>query len=171
MKLRTEEVLLKEHEECFEFVLHQDRIAWELISIYLAIQVGLISGISILFGTGKSAIATAALQAFVVMGSLVSFIWFFILYRNKLWRDVWQLKCLQIEKELKQCGVAISILKTFYDVLEHKYKLVKVNEEVRREPLSVLEKLPTLGVITWSMPAIGFGWIITYLVTLGLSIL
>ena len=171
MKLRTEEVLLREHEKCFEFVLHQDKIAWELISIYLAIQIGLISGISILFSTTKSATATAALQAFVVMGSLVSFIWFFILYRNKLWRDVWQLKCLQIEKELKQFGIEISLLKTFYDVLEHEYKLVKVHEEIKREPLSILEKVPTLSVITWSMPAIGFGWIIVYLVTHGLGIL
>lgn len=162
---------MREYEKCFDFVLHQDRIAWELISIYLAIQIGLISGIAILYSTGKSMIATTAFQAFFVMGSLISFIWFFILYRNKLWRGIWQLKCLQIEKELKKAGIAIGIINTFYDVLEHKYKLVKVREEIRREPLTALEKFPTLSIITWGMLAIGFGWIIVYLLTYILSIL
>ena len=171
MNLKPEEILLREYEKCFDFVLHQDRIAWELTSIYLAIQIGLISGISILFSSGKTVTSTAPFQVFVILGTLVSFTWFLILYRNKLWRSIWQLKCLQIEKELKKLGFAVDILTTFYDVLESKYKLVKVGKEIRREPLSVLEKFPTLSVITWIMPVIGFSWVVIYLVIHGIGIL
>jgi len=170
IKLRIDEVLLRQHEMCLEFTLHQDRIAWQLISIYFAIQVGLISGIVILYTAGISQIITTVFLVLFVMGSLVSLIWFFILYRNQLWRDIWQLKGLQIENELKEMGIRLSIFKTFYDVLEHRYKLVKFHEEVRHGSLSLLEKLPTLTAITWSMLVIAAAWIVLYLIIQSLGI-
>ncbi len=164
------EALVREHRMCFEFVLHQDRIAWQLISIYFAIQVGLISGIVIVYASNIASPALVYVVLFA-LGSLVNLVWFLILHRNKLWRGIWQLKCLQIENDLKQMGVRLSVLQTFYDVLENKYRLVKINGKVKARPLTFLEQFPTLSVITWSMLVIALSWIVAYLLFHSLRVL
>ena len=70
-KLGSEEILLREYEKCFDFVLHQDRIAWELTSTYLAVQIGPISDISILFSSGKTVTSTTPFQVFVMLGGTI----------------------------------------------------------------------------------------------------
>jgi hypothetical protein len=93
-------VRLSQYEKTVDLYVHEDRVAWDLVSIYMVVQVGLISAVAALFVAFKSYLGTFRFVFLFLAGFFYSFLWFFAFWRSLMWRQNWYLAGLRIEREL-----------------------------------------------------------------------
>jgi len=58
------EVLLKEHEELVSLYIHESKIKWNLVSVYIVLSVGLVSAVTALIDIGR--MGAASFLCFIV---------------------------------------------------------------------------------------------------------
>jgi hypothetical protein len=119
-----EDVLLREYEKIVDLFISEGRIAWELVSIYVALQVGLISGVVVLL-SNKAPWFLFQTLFFLALAS--SIVWFFMQYRAKMWRDNWLLAGLRMERRLKARGL----------VFDPEFSIFEIENRVRRHKLAL----------------------------------
>jgi hypothetical protein len=96
----SEDALLRQYVKTVDLYMHEDRIAWELVSIYLALQVGIVSAIALLFTQYEAYLGTFRYALLFFAGGVSSLFFFFALYRSLMWRENWYLAGLRIERQL-----------------------------------------------------------------------
>ena len=93
---------IAEYEKVIDLWVSEGRVAWELVSIYIAVQAGLASVFALLYTQyphdSKSLIFSLIFLA--VVGVVSSFAWLFILYRARMRRENWFCLALRMEREL-----------------------------------------------------------------------
>lgn len=99
----NEQALLREYEKVVGLFTSEDRTAWELVSIYWVIQVGLISAL-VLTLEKFTVIEILRYRWFIfLIGGVVSLAWFFIQCRSHMWRENWLNFGLDLERQLNKC--------------------------------------------------------------------
>lgn len=157
--MNPEEALLREYEKAIDLFMFEVRLAWELVSIYFAIQIGLVSAFVIL-QTQKPAFAEPSWNLVLFLaGSLSSFTWFFILHRSAMWRKSWLLEGLKIERELKDRGLTLDIFKTERLMREEGLALELFDNKIRFRKRHLHEKIGALSPTHSAMLVLGFGWL------------
>lgn len=144
--------LIEEHKELVNLYIHQDTLAWHVVYLYFFIIGTLASAIVI---STSSSIANNSEQEISLyisilgfFGMLVSILWFFILYRNKIYREAIINAALFIEKEItKRLGDEDLIFNTLglTTVAIWNKKILKPNGMFRK--ISILERFPSLKII------------------------
>jgi len=157
----VEEALLREYEKVADLFMSESRTAWELLSIYMIVQVGLVSAIVVLLSEGVS-VTPFGYPILFPAGSLFSFAWFFMFYRNKMWRDNWFLLGLRTERQLRDRGIVLDIFQTEH-LGREKLALELFDEEIRYRNQRWHEKIGGLRVAHYAMFAVGVVWFMLFL--------
>jgi hypothetical protein len=111
-----ENALLREYEKVIDLWIGEDRSAWELVSIYMAVQGGLASVSALLYTQSSHDLASLRYLAVFLIGAVSSFAWFFILWRAKMRRENWFLVGLATEQELADRRVKFYLTNQFHSL-------------------------------------------------------
>jgi hypothetical protein len=96
-------VLLSQYEKTVDLYMHEDRLAWELVSIYIVAQVGLVSAVAALLVTSSEhSVGTLRYYFLFLAGTFSSLAFFFALWRSRMWRQNWYFAGLRIERQLAE---------------------------------------------------------------------
>lgn len=113
-----EEILLKEHDVLIRLYMHEDKVFWNLSSLFVAVNVGLATVFAMIvswphsaYGLFENAFSTMTLVATV--GLLANLIGVALFSKNNFHRQKWLSKALNIENEMKRNGRTIEILEGF----------------------------------------------------------
>ena len=173
--LDTDDILIREYEKIVDLFISEGRAAWELISIWGVIQVGLISGFILFYTSIPASIQGNNLGdirylifSFAGVGS--NFLWFFMQCRSKMWRENWLLAGLKLERQLR-IGERIIDNGNCYSIFEverlvtKKKQTLELSEdpcthqqEIRYRDQKWREKIGALKLAHWSMVLLGIGW-------------
>lgn len=155
-----EEALLREYEKIVDLFMNESRVAWELVSIYMAVQMGLLSALVITLSRGIPLLTLGYWWMFLLLaGAISSFAWFFMLYRNKMWRDNWLLEGLRLERQLRSRDITLNIFELEHFVKERKFALEWFKDEVRYRNQRWHERIGSLRVARYAMLVLGFLWL------------
>ena len=104
------EMLLKEHEELVSLYIHESKVKWNLISVYIALSVGLVSAVTVLIQ--REEIARLGAASFLCfMGFLFSCVSALLFKRNQDQTSEWIDKGIEVEKTLKEIALTIGLFK------------------------------------------------------------
>jgi len=164
-----ERVLLEEHREILDFLLSESRIAWELVSIYIVVQVGLGSIIAVLLSRDSGFSFPVNSSVFLV-GFLSSLLWVFMMYRSKLRRKHWLYAGWKLEWQLRDRGLALDVFEKEYYVSEKKLAFeffeFEDKKEIRWRNQGWHERIGALRAAHWIMIGLTIFWFILLLVSL-----
>lgn len=153
--IREEELLFEEYKKIVDLLMHEDRLAWELVSIYIALQIGLISALII---TNSFQI----LLAIGVIGAFSSFIWWLVLNRSRIWRENWFLAGLGIERQSRE-KLMVDSKHDIFEIMSHATRKGEVLEmfdnEIRYRRIHPWEKT-ALKYLHHSMFLLLIVWVI-----------
>jgi hypothetical protein len=165
--MTTEEraALLEEYEKAIDLWIAEGRSAWELVSIFMVVQVGLISVLVLLYNQASGSMGSIRFLLVSLAGVISSFAWFFILYRARMRRENWFFLGLRMERRL-----FISRRFRIFAV-EHAVRIEKKaleyfrnDDEIRFRDQRYFEKAGALRVAHWSTFVIGIGWLILLII-------
>ena len=151
-----EEILMCEYEKVVDMWAHEDKAAWELVSIWVVLQVGLISAVSVLY-VQKVSWNAPALGILFVAGAITNFAWVFILYRAKVRRNNWFCIGLEFERHLNGEN-RFGIFEIERRVIEEETTLELYNGTVRERHLRFYEKSGALKFVHYGMFLMLIGW-------------
>jgi len=153
---------IAEYEKALDLWDSEGRVAWELVSIYVAVQAGLASVFALLYNQYKS--LTISLIILAGAGALSSFAWLFILYRARMRRENWFFLGLRMERQL---------------FIDHRFHIFEVENAVRRDSCALklsrcshpreeiafrdqrwYEKSGALRIAHLATPFVGVVWIV-----------
>lgn len=174
--LDHQDALFREYEKTIELWIDEGRSAWELVSIYMAVQVGLASVFAFLFTQNSPNFGSLRYSSVFLAGIFSSLAWFLILYRARMRRENWFFLGLRMERELRDRGV-------FRD-RDHRFNIFEVENAVRNKRLALesfkdrcckeeeirfrhqrwYEKLGALWLAHVSISVIGIVWLILFAV-------
>ena len=159
----TEEALLREYEKVVDLFKSELRLVWELVSIYMLVQVGLFSTIAVLLSEGKP-FTPFGYPLLFPAGAISSFAWFLMLYRSKIRRDNWFLVGLRTERRLRNSGITLDIFQTEFRVKEDKLALeyFKSEDIIRFRNLRWFERIGAVRVAHYAMLFVGIVWLTVF---------
>jgi hypothetical protein len=158
--MTVEEALLREYEKTVDLFIGEDRIAWELVSIYMAVQIGLASAVVVIYTKELGNLSVIGFRIFCLAGFVSSLAWFFIQYRSKMWRENWLLTGLKIERELKDRGIRLDLFETEYRIRKKIVALELFDDKIRYRQQYLHERIGALRVAHYSMFVLGIIWLV-----------
>lgn len=161
----SEEGLLREYERTIELFLGESRIAWQLVSIWVVVQVGLGSAVA-LFYTQQTVSGSFGYLVLLFSGMLSNLAWIVIQYRAKMWRENWLLYGLRLEKQLHQLGINVNIFGFEQKVREKMIALEYFDSQVRERDQRLREKFGALRISHFAMLIVFALWLILLLASL-----
>jgi hypothetical protein len=147
-----------EYQKVVDLWAHEGKIAWDLISVWAVLQVGLGSAVSLLYVQHVPWRAPALFTLFIA-GAIVNFAWIFIIYRAKMRRENWFCLGLEYERQLNGSD-RFGIFEIERRVREGKKALELYNGSVRERRLSLSEKAGALKVVHFGVFLMLAVWII-----------
>lgn len=117
------EALLKEHEELIGLYTHESKIKWNLISVYVALNVGLVSAVVVLI-QNKTIERIEAVSFLCLMGSLFSFATALMFKRNRYRISEWVREGIKVEKVLMEKASTLELFKICESFLEKQIKIL-----------------------------------------------
>lgn len=96
--------LFHEYKAMIDLFISENRTAWELVSIYIALQAGLLSAFALVFVQQTQHVKTIAYLIISLTGAISSGAWAMMQSRSRMWRSNWLLAGLQIERTLSAKG-------------------------------------------------------------------
>lgn len=117
------EVLLKKHEELVSLYVNESKIKWNLISVYVALSVGLVSAVAVFFQYSPIE-RIGAVSFLCLMGSLFSFAGALMLKRNKDRTSKWVDEGIKVEKALREKALTLELFKICKGFLEKEIKIL-----------------------------------------------
>jgi len=157
--MSAEDALLREYEKIVDLFMNESRIAWELVSIYMAVQGVLLSALVITLSRGVHLLTLGYWWLGLFLGGAVSsFAWFFLFYRSKMWRANWLLKGLRLERQLRNRGLTLNIFELEHCVRTEKSALEYFKGEVRYRSQRWYERIG-LGAAHCAMLVLGLIWL------------
>lgn len=117
------EALLKEHEELIGLHTHESKIKWNLISVYVALNVGLVSAVVVLI-QNKTIEIIGAVSFLCLMGSLFSFATALMFKRNRYRISEWVREGTKVEKVLMEKALTLELFKICESFLEKQIKIL-----------------------------------------------
>jgi hypothetical protein len=143
--MSTQNALLREYEKVVDLFLSEGRTAWELVSIWVVIQVGLGSAVALLHAQNISWGSDAYL-ILLFSGAISSLLWFLVQCRAKMWRENWLFYGLRLERWLNQTGLTLGIFEFECKVREGKRALELFDDKVRERGQNMWESLGALRI-------------------------
>lgn len=110
------EILLKEHEELVSLYMHESKIKWNLISVYIALSVGLSSAVVLLIQEEIRRIGAVSFLCF--MGFLFSYTGALLFQRHDNRISKFFDKGIEIERVLKEKQLTLEVFKICRSSLE-----------------------------------------------------
>lgn len=159
-----EEMLFRQYEKIVDLFMSESRTAWELVSIYVGIQIALFSAIALIFIQQASHAKTIAYIIVSLAGIISSLAWVLIQYRAKMWRDNWLLAGLRIERELANEGKKFLenhlVIFGFENLVREKKQALELfGEEIRYRNQRWHEKLGALRLPHIAMHVLTVVWL------------
>lgn len=118
------EVLLKEHEELVSLFVHESKIKWNLISVYVALSVGLVSAVGVLIQR-EEIYRIGAVSFLCLMGSLFSFAGALLLQRNQQRTSKWVEEGIRVEKALEEKALTLQLFEICKSLLKRELKILR----------------------------------------------
>lgn len=134
----NEDALMCEYEKIVDLWAHEGKMALDLASIWVALQVGLGSAIALLY-VQKATWGSLGYLFFFVAGLLTNIAWFFMLSRARVRRDNWSLLGLRLERQLADVA-RLSIFETESALHEQKIALELFEGTIRERRVQWWEK-------------------------------
>jgi len=154
----------REYEKVVDLWAHEGKVAWDLISVWAILQVGLGSAVSLLYVQPVSWRAPALVTLFII-GAIVNFAWIFIIYRAKMRRENWFCLGLEFERQLN-VSASFGIFEIERRVREEKTALELYKGTVRERHLRFSEKAGALRVVHIGVFVMLAVWIILIAIAL-----
>jgi len=161
----AEEPLLREYEKTVDLFMSEDRTAWELVSIWIVLQVGLFSAFALLLSQQVRWGSIGYLILFSA-GAITSLAWGFMQFRSKMWRENWLLFGLTLERQLKERCIMLNIFEFEHLVREEGIALEFFEGEIRRRNQAWWERIGALRLPHWAMFISAFVWFVLFLFSL-----
>jgi hypothetical protein len=162
ISLDAEDALVREYQITAELFMNESRISWELVSMWIVLQGGLISAVVLL----HSVHATWGSSGYLILfsaGTVSSFAWGLMQYRAKMWRDNWLLFGLRLERQLKERNIPLQIFGFEHLVREKKKVLELFDDEIRERNLRLQERFGALKLPHGAMFVLAVVWFILIL--------
>jgi len=162
----TEEALLREYEKIIDLFMFQSREAWELVAIYMAVQIGLASAIVLLLSSERLASVSFGFSILFLAGAISSLAWGVMQYRNLMWRMNWLLAGLRLERQLNESGIMVNIFETERLAREEKKVLEFFEGKIRFRYQRWWERIGMLRLVHYAMLVLAILWFILFLASL-----
>jgi len=153
MRMNEEEVLLKERDVFIRLYIHEDRVCWNLISLFVAVNVGLASAFAAIVSWQNiqfNLLLTISVVALV--GFVANLMGVALFYRNKIYRKSRLSDVLTIENKMKEKGITVETV----EVCEEKILNSEENRFLkwlkRRGNLDKAHRWPFAIAIIWLIP-------------------
>lgn len=114
------EILLNKHESLVSLYIHQNKIGWNLISVYVALNVGLATVAATVIKR------MPALVFLCILGCLCSFFGARLFQRHQRQISEWVLEGVKVEKALKEKALTLDLFEKCKSFLEEKTKIQNV---------------------------------------------
>jgi hypothetical protein len=176
-KLLSElEWLRLQYNNAIELFMGENRISWELVSIYLLVQVGLVSAVAVLFTLPSSRLGNIRFMVIFTVGAASSVVWYFIHSRSRMRRENWMLVALKNERRLAQ----------LHYVRDREFGIFEIEDSCRNEGLALelfkrdcqsrgeirlrrqrwTEKHGALKLIHWGMLVVALIWLVLLMLSI-----
>lgn len=107
--MNDEEILIKEHEELIQLFIHEDKLAWDLISYFIVVNIGILSVMAVLLSQ-NSVFSQFIFVALSVVGGVFGLFWFTVRRRSEKHRNLVRDKTREIEAQLKNVFIKFDAL-------------------------------------------------------------
>jgi len=163
--MSNERAGLLEYEKTVDLFMSEGRIAWELVSIWMVLQVGLGSAI-VLLHVQRATWGSIGYSILFSAGAISSLAWGFMQFRSKIWRENWLLYGLRLERELNARDMRLNLFEFEHRVRKKRIALGLVNNEIRERNQRWYEEIGALRLAHWGMFVLAIVWFIFLLLNL-----
>ncbi len=151
-----------EYEKIIDLFINENRTSWELVSIYLVVQIGLLSVGVVLYTNAYHNISNLKYLFLFITGAVSSFVWFLMQSRARMKRENWYYAGLRIEKRLGDSDILhdsrFCVFEIERQARDGKLALELFENEVRFRKQRLQERIGALGLAHWAMPIWGLIW-------------
>ena len=154
--MNTEEALVEKYKQLLAFYLHEDKLAWDLVYIYIGINSALVSALAIILSTKGT--STTIMYMLCFGGVIINLAMGLILNRNRVHHDSLRFQAGIVEKMLEKMGLSFQMFRT--EELIRKEKKVLKSDEGEYRKLKFWERIPSLVLIRSSVITTVAFWVV-----------
>lgn len=147
-------VLLKKHAELVSIYMHQNKIEWNLISVYIALNVGLFGAIATLFQVALEEKRMGAIVFLCILGFLFSLGGLKLFQRVSNQTLEWIEEGKVVEKALREKGMTVELFEKMKRFPEERLKI-----ENGMLALAIVWLLVIIGTIVIAKGLVDLSWI------------
>ena len=162
------EVLLKQYDVFTRLYIHESKVCWNLISLFVAVNVGLASVLAAMISWPRSPFGLLPepfdrVWVVTLAGVFANFIGSALFYKNKVYRELWISKVSKIEDEMRKNDLKLEKIEVPEDVIR--------GSKEKHIFYELLKRIGNLDRAYFWPLAIALVWLAIFLVSLLLAFL